>query len=181
MSTSQRMIWQRPLLGREAACRARAVRAHRHARGLGVTQRQVAAMVGRSPRTLRHWGQKEREGVSLAKPRGRTVSRSSLAKRQALLASVRDHGPRCGIAVYQALHRTMPRAEVHSMIHRCRKVWRRRNPEIAYRLQWTRPGSVWAADHSHVRGATKEAKIAISCRDLGSHEQLLWETSRETG
>ena len=66
------------------------------------------------------------------------------------------------------------------MIHRCRMVWRRRNPEIAYRLQWTRPGSVWAADHSHVRGATKEARIAISCRDLGSHEQLLWEPSRET-
>ena len=180
MSSPDRFTWQRPLLRREEASRDRAVSVARQARSVGVMQNKVAQMVDRSPRTLRGWSQMERNGMSLAKPRGRAVVRSPLAKRQALLASFRELGPHRGIAVYQSLHRTMPRAEVESMVRRGREVWRRRNPKDAHRLQWTRPGRVWAVDHSHIPGATKQTRIAISCRDLASHQQLLWECSRET-
>ncbi len=157
-----RDTWQRSLLRQEGSCRARAVSAARQARIAGVTQIKVAETVGRSPRTLRAWVQKERLGRPLAKPRGRTVGRSSLKRRQALLTSFCDLGPQCGVAVYQALHQTMPRGEVESMVLRCREVWRRRKPKTTYRLRWTRPGGVWAVDRSHIPGATRRTRIAPS-------------------
>ena len=118
--------------------------------------------------------------MSLAEPRGRPAIRSSWSERQALLETIRGQGPHCAVVVYQAMHPAMPRAEVQAMVERSREVWRRRNPSDSFRLQWTKPGSVWAADHSHIPGATKRETIAISCRDLASHEQLLWQHSRET-
>ncbi len=137
-------------------------------------------MIGRSPRALRDWSRKKRDGMSLARPRGRPAIRSSRNERQALLASFRELGPHCGVAVYQAMHGALPRAEVKDMVERSREVWRHRNPNDSVRLQWTKLGSVWAVDHSHIPGASKRERIAISCRDLASHEQLLWQHSRET-
>lgn len=180
MKQLHRLTWQQPLSRRETASRSRAVSVAHKARGVGIAQRRVAGMIDRSPRTLRDWKQRERRGNSLAKPRGRRVVRSARAQRQALLASFCELGPSVGIAVYQALHSQMPRREVESMILRGREAWRRLKPKQTYRLAWSQPGRVWAVDHSHTPSATKQTRIAISCRDLASHQQLLWQRSRET-
>ena len=115
-----------------------------------------------------------------AKPRGRPIVRSSLERRQALLASLRELGPHTGIAVYQALHPSMARAEVEDMVKRSRALWRRRNPKAIECLQWMRAGRIWAVDHSHIPQDENHTGLVISCRDLGSHKQINWEQSRET-
>ena len=84
------------------------------------------------------------------------------------------------MSVYQGLHRGMPRREVESIVKRTREVHRRRNPVTAAQLIWTEPGTVWAVDHSHMDQVGKGPEIVISSRDLASHEQLLWNLSRET-
>lgn len=180
MNMAQRQSWQCPQVERERSARTRAVHVARAARSAGVGQVEVASVIGRSSRTLRCWSARERDGEPLARPKGRPAVRSSREQREALLASVRELGVHVGIDVYQALHLKMARREVASMIHRCREVHRRRKPKVMYHLQWSRPGRVWAVDHSHIPGACKQERIVISSRDLASHKQLRWERSRET-
>lgn len=136
-------------------------------------------MIGSSDRTLRRWKQKDREGDRLASPLGREPLRSSRNRRVALLASFSDLGPERGVVVYQGLHPNMPRREIETMVLRFREVRRRREPKLTHRLEWLQPGRVWATDHSHIPSA-RRSRIAISCRDLASHQQLLWKHGRET-
>lgn len=180
MTPETRHTWQQAEVHELATCRARAVEVAHQARSVGVSQVTVARMLDRSPRTLRDWVQRDRDGVSLATPRGRGLVPSSQEEAQALLGSLQELGPHTGVSVFQARHRDMPRAEVTSMVHRWRSKWRQENPQQCCRLVWTHAGRVWAADHSHVEAAPGQPSVALSCRDLASHQQLLWEGSRET-
>lgn len=148
------------------------------AKSRGIPQSSIAELVGRSPRTIRGW---KHEGARMqARPRGRKPVRSSLETRRRLLASFDELGPEAGVVVYQALHPSMARREVEDMVKRFRKVCRRRKPKPTEEVCWTRAARVWAVDHSHTPRGEEQTRIALACRDLGSHQQIIWEESRET-
>lgn len=96
-----------------------------------------------------------------------------------MIESMKELGPELAIDRYQALHPSMARREVASMVRRYREVCRQRQPSQVHVLQWSKPGTVWAVDHSHVPAVAKDRKVAISCRDLASHKQLLWQHCSE--
>lgn len=171
--------WQVASLAAREAVLARAVRTAERAKQLGIEQGQVAAWFGRSTRTLRRWRTNARSEERLAKPRGRRPVKSLRWMRQSLVESMKALGPELAIERYQALHPSMARREVKSMVLRYREVCRRRQRKATHRLLWTKQGTVWATDHSHVPAIQKEYQVAISCRDLASHEQLLWQHCQE--
>jgi hypothetical protein len=141
----------------------------------GLSRSQVAACLGLSPRTLRHWQagwQRERLRV---RGRGRPAGRSDRQQRNRALALIDLLGPRVGVPTLQALCPDMPRREVQDLLRRYRRVWRKRQRRLARILEWTRPGAVWAIDFAQPPRPLEGCfPRLLAVRDLASGHQLLW-------
>lgn len=136
---------------------------------LGGTLRSVAAWLGKPVRTLYYWLEAWRRNGLKARRRGRPPVRSSVARRNALLADLREHGADQGVSDLQSRYGDLARREVRDLVQRTRRVWQKRG-QVVQRLTWTQPGSVWAMDHTQVRACR-----VLSCRDLASSYQPLWQ------
>lgn len=74
----------------------------------------------------------------------------------------------------------MSRAELDDLMHRYRRLWRKRHRQSLHVLQWTRPGAVWAIDLAEAPAAIDGlSKSLLAVRDLASGHQLLWQPLNE--
>ena len=143
-----------------------------------MTCRDVGRRLAISPRTLRRWRRSAAEGPPGREP-GRPPYRLDRELRREIRRSIKQLGTRSGVATFKARFpqvpcRTLAAAKQHYRYVLAR--WRRR--QLA-RLEWTRPGSVWAIDHAEPP-LTIDGKYEhlLSVRDLASGQQLGWEPVR---
>jgi hypothetical protein len=130
-----------------ATAHARLVGLWRTAVAEGVTCARASAALHICPRTLRHW-RRMLDANPPSRPRGRPGYALCQAMRHDLLASLRELGPSVGVATLKARFPAVPRRQLAGFKLRYRRVvnrWRRRH---LARLEWTRPGAVWAMDHA---------------------------------
>jgi transposase InsO family protein len=84
-------------------------------------------------------------------------------------------GPAVGLPTLQASFPALPRAELHDLLGRYRRVWQTRHQGTMHVLEWTRPGSVWAVDFAEAPSAIDGTwPYLLAVRDLASGQQLLW-------
>ena len=107
--------------------------------------------------------------------RGRPVQESSWLERHAVLDVLDDTGPRLGLPSLRALFPDLPRRELIELQVAYRRHYRDTHRISQERLVWSRPGRVWAIDHSDARHPVDGVYPAIlAMRDLSSGCQLAW-------
>jgi transposase InsO family protein len=145
----------------------------------GATCRDVGRRLAISPRTLRRWRCCAAEDPPGRAP-GRPPFRLDREVRREIRQSIKQLGTRAGVATFKARFPKVPCRTLAAIKHHYRYVlarWRRR--QLA-RLEWTRPGSVWAIDHAEppLTIAGKYDHL-LAVRDLASGQQLAWEPIRQ--
>ena len=133
--------------------------------------------MGISPRTLRHW-----QSQPIVKLRGRPLRRASAPRRQEVINFLRRvSGPVIGLPSLRAVFPSLPCCVLAGLLRRYRSVWRQRYRRHGYRLQWHRPGRVWAMDHSRATQLVDgQFEQIFAVRDLASHRQLAWSPVHST-
>ena len=84
-------------------------------------------------------------------------------------------GPQTGVAVVRAAYPTMARGEVKNLLARYRRIWRKDHRRLLHVLHWSRPGAVWAMDHTEPNCRVDGLyRYILNIRDLASGMQLVW-------
>lgn len=142
---------------------------------LGLSRIQAAHYLGVANRTLEEWENAWRNNRLRWRGRGRPAPRSDRQVREKLISLIELLGPNVGVPTLWATFPEMPRSEVRDILRRYRRVWKRRQREQTYSLQWTVPGSVWAIDFAEpplpIDGLYSSL---VAVRDLASGYQLAW-------
>jgi transposase InsO family protein len=168
-------VWQQPRRQLEAEVRQEAVAFCQWVAARGLNRIESAAWLGIAPRTLRLWEEGSRPEDRPVAARGRPVERSERAQRTAVLALLESVGPGVGLAVLQGAFPALPRAELHDLLGRYRRVWVARHHQVLHVLHWQQPGSVWAIDYAEPPQPLEEGFTdLLAVRDLASGMQLLW-------
>jgi transposase InsO family protein len=168
-------VWQQPHRQLEAEVRQEAVGFCQWVAAQGLTRIASAASLGIAPRTLRLWEEGGLPEDRTVPARGRPVLRSERAQRTAVLALLESVGPGIGLAVLQGAFPSLPRAELHDLLRRYRRVWGARHHQVLHVLHWQRPGSVWAIDYAEPPQPLEAGFTdLLAVRDLASGMQLLW-------
>jgi transposase InsO family protein len=146
------------------------------ARQRGLAVLEAAELLQVSARTLRHWRQLFATGAAALQALGRPVLRSSRQERDDVIDLLELLGPQTSLATLQECFRHMPRAELHNLLLRYRRVWRQRYQETVHVLNWTRVGTVWAIDFAEPPQVIDGLyRYLLAVRDLASGQQLLWQ------
>lgn len=145
--------------------------------GLSVTE--VARHLKMPARTVRHWKSEACQVRPICR-RGRPPQTCSVADRNEVFHFLREvSGPAVGVEALRALFPTVPRCVIADLLRRYRRVWRYRERRSGFRLNWLRPGSVWAIDFSEPRHPIDGVHdYLFAVRDLASHCQLAWHPFR---
>jgi len=164
---------------RQAPCRQREHEARCHAVQLcqmrDVPCSQVARQLGLAPRTLCHWKLKQARAAWEPRPLGRPPKQSSPERVLEACSLLEREGP-VGIPTLRA-ELGMPRCELIDL-RRAHENWHRANRRRSQeRLTWSRPGSVWAIDHTEPPAPIDGSfPYILSVRDLASGMELAWLT-----
>ena len=141
----------------------------------GGTNRDAAACLEISPRTLSDWERKWRQDRLREKPRGRPLKQADPLRRGEFIEVLNGQGPQRGLRPLRVLFPDMARGEILDVLWRFRRIFARRNRLVVHSLSWDFPGSVWAMDHTDVTLPVDGIfKRIFAVRDLGSNEQVLW-------
>jgi hypothetical protein len=106
--------------------------------------------------------------------------------RQSILSLLREVGPHLGLEALRGLFPNVARCVLSDLLRRARRVWQRRYRRQGFRLEWHRPGAVWAIDFCDARYLMDGIYPHLfPVRDLASHRQLAWlpfrtQTAEET-
>jgi transposase InsO family protein len=142
---------------------------------LGLSVSDTAGLLHLAPRTLRHWYDSSRRDALRIHLLGRPTLRSARADRTEVLDVLDELGPATSVATLRACFPAMPRVELEDLLHRYRRVWRKRYQHARCSLHWQRPGAVWAIDFSEAPQLIDGLyPYLLAVRDLASHQQLLW-------
>jgi transposase InsO family protein len=156
---------------RHQAIRRRAVVVVAQLVQCGHTWRRTAQQLRITSRTLRRWCHS-----SATRLVGRPAPPSPRPLRNAVIGYLKELGPGTTLATLRAVFPTMPRAELHDLRRRYRRVWRRRHRQLQHVLQWTIPGAVWAIDFAAApQRIDGREHYLLAVRDLASGRQLLWQ------
>lgn len=159
----------------EGEARRRTVEHVRFALIEGGEKGEIAEGLGMSPRTLRAWEKREREGLLRARRRGRPLQRSSVEARNAVIRTIERHGPQIGVQTLRRLSPGLAKGEIKDLLGRYRAQYIREHALELEALEWTTPGLVWAMDHTDPPSPVDGSKRAVlSVRDLSSGAQILW-------
>ena len=152
--------------------RCRVAKAAEGCRG-HASYRLVACRLRVPERTLRAWRRMSQDEPQI---RGRPPLSVPVDRRQQVVQFLhRVSGPAIGLAALRALFPDERRCTLADLLRRYRAVWRRRHQRQGYRLQWHRPGTVWAMDHSQATQLIDgQYEQIFAVRDLASHRQLAW-------
>jgi hypothetical protein len=125
---------QRPRRLAEAQARRIAARYADQAAADGLSCPRTADLLHIAPRTLRHWRRTLHTTGLQAKPRGRRMKEVDRTTRNGVLALLQITGPAVGLPALQAIFRDVPRAVLHDLLTRFRRVWRYRqkSPEFCF-------------------------------------------------
>jgi transposase InsO family protein len=165
--------WQRPRRELERRVRRAAVAVRRLFARHQVSRGEAAGILGVSAATIRSWEDAWRTDRLQSRPRGRPVTRSPVGRRNAVLAAFRGEGGHVGVAPHRSRFPGVPRRELEDLMRRWKRARGRRARRCQARLQWLRPGAVWAADHT---GPSRQdaGRLRLAVRDLASGQQIEW-------
>lgn len=140
------------------------------ARACGLTRKEAAVCVGVADRSVAEWQRRWDDDRLAIEPLGRPVERATPLDRAAVFAFLEVSGVRTGLPALQGFFREIARAELAELRVRYRRVVRQRATVVI----WTRPGAVWAIDHSQAPVAIDGSfRYYFAVRDLASGEELL--------
>lgn len=167
--------WQEPArrLAAQVRQHAAAVAAWLQERGYGLAE--AAAALAVVPRTLRNWQSQGASAGAWRPPLGRPLQRAPVAQRNEVLGLLAATGPGTSLATLRAAFPHLARADLDDLLHRYRRLWRRRHTQAPYVLHWQQPGRVWAIDFAEPP-APLEGRYGylLTVRDLASGQQLAW-------
>ena len=87
----------------------------------------------------------------------------------------RQSGTSTSLAAVRAAFPKMRRDDLKDLMRRFRRVQRRKAEQRQSRLEWRRPGAVWAADFKECREPIEgRYGYLLSVKDLASRYQLVW-------
>jgi transposase InsO family protein len=158
----------------EQSVRCQVVAACQSAATCGVPVIQVTRHLTLSERTVRRWRQ---PGNALpAVPRGRPPQCASREDRNLVYRFLKERGATTPLVAVRAAFPHLRRLDVAEILRRFRRLARRRAQRYQSRLEWRRPGAVWAADFKE-RREPLEGRFGwiLSIKDLGSGFQLAWQ------
>ena len=146
----------------------------------GLPLLEAAEWLQVSERTLRHWRQQFTTAAAPLQALGRPVVRSSRQERDDVIDLLDLLGPQTSLGTLRECFTTMPRAELHNLLLRYRRVWQKRYQQAARVLGWTTPGVVWAIDFSEAPQAIDGVyPYLLAVRDLAAGQTLLWQPLAE--
>ncbi|MGD9635973.1 MAG: transposase family protein, partial [Pirellulales bacterium] len=176
MSVPRRRVRQDHLRRRvaEQSARGQVAAACESVQTCGVPMAHVARHLALAERTVRRWRQ-QRDSFPV-EHRGRPPRCATWEERNAVYRYLNERGPTTPLAAVRAAFPVLRRAELASVLRRFKRVMRRRAERFQSRLEWRRPGAVWAADFKE-RREPLEGRYGwiLSIKDLGSGYQLAWE------
>ncbi len=159
---------------REDQARRQVVEVARELQDRGRPCARVAQELGIAPRTLSEWRRRHERRLKPAW-RGRPVKDSSWFQRHAVLDILDDTGPGVGLPTLRALFPDLSRRELIELQVAYRQHYRDTHRLSQESLTWSRPGRVWAVDHSKPPRPIDGVYPAIlAVRDLASGCQLAW-------
>ena len=172
--TRRGFVRQRQQRLREQALREHVLELCRWGEALGWPRSGIAELLQVASRTLRRWRHALWAGLGV-QALGRPVLHSPRAARQEVLELLDELGPGVGLPTLRECFPELLRAELEDLLRRYRRVWRRRHQGLAHALEWTTPGSVWAADFAEAPAPIDGAyPYLLAVRDLASGRQPLW-------
>lgn len=134
---------------------------------------RVTRCLALSDRTVRRWRQ-----CLLDAPvpcRGRPPRPASREDRNQVCRFLRERGEPTPLAALRAQFPAMRRADLSELLRRFRRAVRRKRERRQSRLQWRRPGAVWAADFKERREPLEgRYPWILAIKDLASRCQLAW-------
>lgn len=157
----------------EQSARCRVVNACCMVQARGVPVAHVTRCLSLSERTARRW--RHNRPVWPPAPRGRRPHWASREERNQIYQFLRQRGASTSLAAVRAAFPQVRRADLSDLARRFRRVQRRKAERYRSRLEWKRPGTVWAADFKERREPI-EGRYGwiLSIKDLGSRFQLAW-------
>jgi transposase InsO family protein len=132
----------------ERMIRSMAVALLRWALLRGKTLLEVAKRLLMSPCTLKEWLKKWRDGKMAVKEVGRPPDRGERWYRDLVVALFGLLGPGTGIPTFRSLLPEMSRGELEEIKERYVRIFKAKNKVTYHVLNWTRPGAIWAMDHT---------------------------------
>jgi transposase InsO family protein len=162
----------------EQAARGIAAEACRAVQRRGVPAADVTRGLHVSDRTLRFWRQKP--CASQPACRGRRPQCATRLERNAVFQFLRPRGEATSLDALRAEFPHLRCADLRNLLARYRRLQRRKAQRHRCRLEWRRPGAVWAADFKEFPEPL-EGRFGwmLSVKDLGSRCQLAWEPFAE--
>ena len=93
---------------------------------------------------------------------------------------LRKRGTQTPLVAVQAAFPQLRRVDLSDLVRRYRRLGRRKRERLQSRLEWRRPGAVWAADFKERREPI-EGRYGwiLSIKDLASRYQLTWQPVAE--
>jgi hypothetical protein len=167
---------QQPLRRAEDDARAQALALCRWAALHGHSARGTAARIGIASPTLSDWSRRRLAGQRLCHQRGRPEQHLTQLATEEVLELLQECHGRLGIPALKARFSQLPRTALAHL----RDQYRLDHQPSTEHLQWTRPGSVWAADFTQTPLAIDGIyPHVLSIRDLASGYHLLaWPVQR---
>jgi transposase InsO family protein len=158
----------------EQSVRGGVVGACRTVQTRGVPVAAVTRFLHLSERTVRRW--RRQPPASPPAPRGRRPQWASRAERNEVYRFLHQSGTATSLAAVRAAFPQLRRDDLKDLVRRFRRAERRKAQRRQSRLEWLRPGAVWAADFKE-RREPLEGRYGwiFSVKDLVSRYQLVWQ------
>jgi transposase InsO family protein len=170
----RRTFWEEEQRRRaEATVRDDVVVACRTVQARGVPLAAVTRRLRLSERTVRRW----RTQPPRLRParRGRRPQWATRVQRNEVYQFLRPRGTSTPLAAVRAAFPKMRRDDLKDLVRRFRRLQRRKAQRHRSRLEWLRPGTVWAADFKECPEPIEGRYGWIfSVKDLASRYQLVW-------
>jgi len=161
---------------REHVVRRRVAELAQWSNARGWASHEIAARLHLAPRTLRQWQADSCRQRLRLQPLGRPTCRSSPGQRNAVIALLDELGPAIGVPTLCECFPWLARAELTDLLHRYRRVWRKRHQQALHVLHWQVAGSVWAMDFAEAPAPIDgRYGYLLAVRDLATAQQLLWQ------
>ncbi len=167
------IVGQKERRENERTVRSMAVVMLRWALAHGKTLKDAAERLLMSPRTLKDWLKKWVKGKMEVKAVGRKPDRGERWKRDLAFALFDLLGPGTGIPTFRSLLPEMSRAELEEIKERYVRIYKSKKKITYHMLRWTRPGAIWAMDHTWAPMAVDGVfDLLLLVRDLASRDIL---------
>ncbi len=136
---------------------------------------ETAELLGLAPRTLRDWRLDFDRNQLRAVALGRPMLGATREERNLVIRHIDEAGPGFSLAALRLKFTEMSRAELDDILHRYRRLWRKRNRRPLHVLHWPILGAVWVIDFHGPRPLIDGLRpYLLAVRDLASGHVLLW-------